>query len=125
MSHPMYHALSSAKKHGGKMEDYIDLHKWFDESKELFPDMRHRALRHHAEGIFLAEKIFGLYVVNCDGKKVPTRTLGEQHVMEDLGWIPTLQDWLKCMRLELWMMRPGKGAMAEREIRKNREDYVR
>ena len=35
-----------------------------DESKAHFPDFRHRALRHHTERIFLAERIFGVTVFN-------------------------------------------------------------
>ena len=86
---------SSARKFGGNVEDYLSVHRWFDESKGLFPDFRHRALRHHAEGIFLAERIFGITVLNRDKIEVPVRYLGEQHVREDLGRIPTDQDWLE------------------------------
>ena len=53
MAHPYHHALSSVKKWGGTVDDYIDLHSWFDASKLILADFRHRALRHHAEGIFL------------------------------------------------------------------------
>jgi hypothetical protein len=56
------------------------IHNWFDESKALLADFRHRALRHHADGIFLAEKLFGVAIVNSEGKKVPVRYVGEQHV---------------------------------------------
>lgn len=59
MAHPVEHAQSSARKFGGRPEDYLAIHRWFDESKAFFPDFRHRALRHHAEGIFLAERIWG------------------------------------------------------------------
>jgi hypothetical protein len=59
MAHPYHHALSSVKKWGGTVEDYQRIHDWFDESKQITADFRHRALRHHAEGIFMAETIFG------------------------------------------------------------------
>ena len=104
---PYHHALSSAKKYGGEAEDYQKLHDWFDESKSFFPDVRHRALRHHAEGIFLAERIFGPTISNSQGRVVPTRFLGEQHVKEDLGWIPTVQDWLECLMVQPWMLKAG------------------
>jgi hypothetical protein len=55
MAHPFEHAQSSAKKFGGRAEDYLAIHTWLDESKAFFPDFRHRALRHHAEGIFLVD----------------------------------------------------------------------
>lgn len=48
MAHPAEHAQSSARKFGGTPEDYLAIHRWFDESKAFFPDFRHRALRHHA-----------------------------------------------------------------------------
>src|SRR5262245_59038006 len=83
MAHPMHHAESSAKKFGGKPEDYQAIHNWFDATKEIYADFRHRALRHHSQGIFECERVFGLFIVNSAGKKVPTRFIGEQHVKED------------------------------------------
>jgi hypothetical protein len=56
MAHPYHHALSSVRKWGGTVEDYLSVHNWFDGSKQILADFRHRALRHHAEGIFLAER---------------------------------------------------------------------
>ena len=53
MPHPYHHSLSSVKKWGGTVEDYNRVHDWFDESKKIIADFRHRALRHHAEGIFM------------------------------------------------------------------------
>jgi hypothetical protein len=48
MAHPYHHALSSVKKWGGTVDDFIAVHTWFDQSKEISADFRHRALRHHA-----------------------------------------------------------------------------
>lgn len=103
MPHPLKHAQSSAKKFGGQAEDYLAVHKWFDESKAFFADFRHRALRHHAEGIFLSERIFGVTITNSEGNQVPVRYIGEQHVREDLGRIPTAQDWLSQITPQRWM----------------------
>lgn len=103
MAHSMKHAENSARKFGGKAEDYLRIHSWFDESKAFLSDFRHRALRHHAEGIFLAERIFGVTIVNSEGRRVPVRYIGEQHVKEDLGRIPTAQDWLSQIKPERWM----------------------
>ena len=105
MAHPFYHAQRSARLFGGVADDYLAIHSWFDESKAFMPDLRHRALRHHSEGIFLCEKIFGVTIENSDGKRVPTRSVGEQHVQDDLGWIPTLQDWLKNLEVQPWMLK--------------------
>lgn len=105
--HPYHHAVSSARRWGGRPEDYQPIHDWFDESKAFLPDFRHRALRHHAEGIFLCERVFGTTVTNSDGRAVPVRWVGEQHVKEDLGRIPTACDWLRAIKPEPWMMRAG------------------
>jgi len=103
MAHPLKHAERSARKFGGKADDYLRIHNWFDESKSFFTDFRHRALRHHAEGIFLCERIFGAAITNSEGKQVPVRYIGEQHVREDLGRIPTAQDWLSQIKPARWM----------------------
>ena len=103
MAHPLKHAESSARKFGGQAEDYLRVHSWFDESKAILPDFRHRALRHHSEGIFLCERMFGVAITNSEGKQVPVRYIGEQHVKEDLGRIPTAQDWLSQIKPARWM----------------------
>jgi len=43
MAHPFTHAESSARKFDGKAEDYLATHPWFDESKAVFTNFRHRA----------------------------------------------------------------------------------
>ena len=100
---PYHHALSSAKKYGGRAEDYQAIHDWFDETKAHYADFRHRALRHHSLGIFECEAKFGKYLVNSDNKKVPVRYIGEQHVKEDCGRIPSVQDWLSQIQPAVWM----------------------
>ena len=102
---PYYHAVSSARKFGGVADDYIEIHTWFDESKAHMADFRHRALRHHSQGIFECERRFGITIVNTDLRRVPVRAVGEQHVMEDLGRIPSVQDWLGEIRPTEWMLR--------------------
>lgn len=124
MSHPLHHAISSQRKHGGKWEDYIAVHSWFDETKAHYPDMRHRALRHHAEGIFWCEEKFGVVIQNSDGKLVPTRAIGEQHIMEDIGFIPTIKDYLDNMEQVNWMYKPGEGRKILKEIKEEKLDYV-
>jgi hypothetical protein len=105
MAHPLHHAMSSKRKWGGKLSDYQPIHDWFDASKSHFADFRHRALRHHSEGIFAAEREFGTAItISTDPpRQVPVRLIGEQHVTEDLGRIPTLADWLRCIKPESWM----------------------
>ena len=47
-----YHSKTSVKKWGGVEADYQPIHDWFDATKECFADARHRAIRHHSQGIF-------------------------------------------------------------------------
>jgi hypothetical protein len=103
MGHPLEHARSSARRFGGRPDDYLPIHSWFDESKSLIADFRHRALRHHAEGIFQAERLFGVSIRTSDGQDVPVRLIGEQHVREDLGRIPSFQDWISELPIRPWM----------------------
>jgi hypothetical protein len=46
MTHSIFHAQSSVRRFGGRIEDYFSIHAWIDGSKEMFCDFRHRALRH-------------------------------------------------------------------------------
>lgn len=103
MAHPFHHALSSVKKWGGTSDDYLKIHAWFDESKQITADFRHRALRHHAEGIFMCERFFGATITLSTGRVIPVRWVGEQHVKEDLGFIPSFADWVKEIRPCRWM----------------------
>lgn len=137
MANPYHHAVSSSRKWGGQPGDYIEVHHWFDESKAFLADFRHRALRHHSEGIFLCERIFGHTITlsicsRCGqtedahpwrgsedvllpreclefrAKQIPVRWIGEQHVQEDVGFIPTAAQWLTRIAAEPWMNRSRK-----------------
>ena len=107
MAHSYHHAVSSARKWGGTPADYQAVHDWLDGSKLILADFRHRALRHHAEGCFAAEALFGTTLTTSDGRAVPVRLIAEQHIMEDLGRIPSFADWVRCIRPEPWMGRIG------------------
>ena len=109
MAHPLQHAKSSVRKFGGKVEDYIDIHNWFDETKSWVGSSYHRMFRHHSEGIFECEKKFGMSFVNSDGKTVYTRYVGEQHVKEDCyNYIPSAREWIQALESKekpMWMIR--------------------
>lgn len=100
---PLIHSKSSVKKYGGVIEDYLPIHDFMDSTKAAFPDIRHRAILHNAFGIFLAEKVFGTYFKNSQGKDVSVRDVAEDHVIEDLGFIPTMENYLKNMQIQEWM----------------------
>ena len=53
----------------------------------------------------MAETIFGPTLTLSTGRVIPTRWVGEQHVREDLGFIPSFADWVKAIRPEPWMGR--------------------
>lgn len=100
-----HHAVSSSKKWGGAPEEYVKIHQWFDESKYHLADFRHRMLRHHAEGIGMSLQVFGPVLNLSTGRVIPIRYIGEQHVMEDLGTIPSFVDWARAVRPAQWMDR--------------------
>ena len=105
MAHPWHHAVSSARRHGGEPDDYLAVHEWFDASKAHHGDFRHRALRHHTAGIFECEAAFGVTLRNSAGRTIPVRWIAEQHVREDLGFVPSVSDWLERIEAAPWMMR--------------------
>ncbi len=53
----------------------------------------------------MLERFFGTTVTVSTGRVVPVRLIGEQHVIEDLGFIPSFADWVRCIRPEPWMGR--------------------
>jgi hypothetical protein len=110
---PMIHSESSAKRFGGTPACYLKLHDWFDQTKAHFPNNAHRALLHSSFGIFLAEQVFGHVIVNSEGRNVSVRDLGEQHVLEDLGCIPTVSDYLMYLEYQPWMHGEGKPPSAQ------------
>lgn len=104
MAHPLHHAESSARRYGGVPGDYQAIHDWFDLSKAHYAFFTHRALRHHSQGIFEAEAVFGHALTNSAGRVVPVRWIGEQHVKEDChGRIPSMADWFGRIAPQAWM----------------------
>ena len=103
MSNAYIHAERSAKKWGGQPDDYLRIHKWFDQVKSQIGDNRHRAVLHNAWGIHLAVEVFGDFLTNSAGRRVFVKEIGEQHVFEDLGFIPSLSECLAGLTLVPWM----------------------
>lgn len=81
--------------------------------------MRHRAILHSAFGIYVTERVFGTNIENSDGRLVSVRDIAERHVIEDMGRIPTVEQYLKNMPLLSWlggnskMKRYGETVLAE------------
>ena len=114
--HSHYHSKSSVKEWGGVPQDYHPIHEFIDQSKESVADVRHRMILHHTLGTRIAEKVFGVTITNSDGREVPVRLIAEKHIIEDLGFLPTPNDYVKCVSLKAvpWLggakqlMRKGK-----------------
>ena len=100
---PQIHANNSAKKFGGSPDDYLPIHNFMDSTKAHVADVRHRAILHSSMGCFIAEQVFGVTKTNSEGKEFSVRDIAEQHVLEDLGTIPTVQDRLKDLPIADWM----------------------
>jgi len=100
---PYLHSKIHAKKFGGKPEDYADIDDFIDSSKAAVADVRHRAALHSAFGCFIVEKVFGRTRINSDGKEYSPRDVAENHILQDLGIIPTLEMYLNNMQIQGWM----------------------
>lgn len=118
MGTPLLHAKSSVRKHGGSVEDYIAIHKWFDSTKGNYANFKHRAILHNSFGMLLAEQVFGDYIVNSNGKQVEVRQIAYEHIVEDCGFVPTMEDWLKGIQVQPWMMKSDETRKVKIEIEK-------
>lgn len=105
---PFRHARNSARKFGGAPEDYQDIHDFLDMPKSAHSDMRHRAILHNSIGPFIVERVFGVTRKNSAGRTYSPRDVAEQHIIEDLGRIPSVSDYLKNMQMQPWMGVPKK-----------------
>src|SRR5260370_7611544 len=72
------------------------------------PRRRHYARPDSGSSVhIMLETVFGPTLTLSSGKVIPTRWVGEQHVKEDLGFIPSFADWMRAIR-----PCPGWGAPA-------------
>ena len=95
MGHCYHHALSSVKKWGGMAEDYLPLHQLVrrveGRSPPTFGTAR-CAIMPRASSCWSASSARPSRI--STGRVVPVRLIGEQHVIEDLGFIPSFADWV-------------------------------
>ena len=106
MSNPHIHSKSSVKRWGGKVEDYIELHKFLDSPKSCMNNNTSRMLTHNTWFIYeVIPRVFGYNIINSEGKSVDTVDIAMLHVSEDFRhrFIPTPQDYLKHIQLQPWM----------------------
>lgn len=121
---PHVHAKVSVKRWGGVPDDYLPIHNFIDQTKMAMPDIRHRAILHSAFGCYLAEQVFGVTITNTEGKEVSVRDIAEEHIIEDLGFIPSIERWLSKLPIEGWMSGTMKHRMAHKsENEKGRQQH--
>jgi hypothetical protein len=97
--------------------------------------MRHRALLHNTFGCYIAEQIFGHievksdgstikmpYIINSENKKVQVRDVAEKHIIDDLGFIPTVQDYFKHLESQPWFSMPNYLPRIEQELKDQTND---
>ena len=90
--------MSASHKWGGTPEDYLPIEEFIDSSKKTFGDYRHRAMYHHTLGVYLCEDLFGKTITikkNTKAIQVPVRLIAERHIVEDLGFLPSPEHYLK------------------------------
>ena len=97
------HGKIHAKKYGGVPDDYSDIDDFIDSTKQAVADVRHRAILHSAFGCYLVERVFGRTRRNSDGKEYSPRDIAEDHIQQDLGFIPTMEQYLNNMTIQPWM----------------------
>lgn len=96
MAHPLYHARSSAQQFGGEAHDYLPIHHFFDQTKMCVPSNLHRLVLHHTFGLELCLEIQGPTLCRpSDNICIETEVIARQHVIEDFGFLPTLQECLR------------------------------
>lgn len=84
---PWWHARQSARRRSADWQEDLEIHEFIDSTKIACPDLRHRVVLHNSDlGVWLTEQAF------------PARNdcaaVVRQHVMEDLGAVPTLGQWM-------------------------------
>jgi len=124
MANPEVHSKSSVKRWGGKISDYIEIHRLIDSPKASMNNNAARALTHH---IWFAQTIiplvFGYNITNSDGKSVDTVDIAMLHISEDFRHkgIPTAQDYLENLVVQPWMNNGVKDIPSVEAQKRSRE----
>jgi len=106
MANPELHSKSSVKRWKGKIEDYIEIHRFLDSPKSTMNNVTGRMLTHNTWFIYeVMPRVFGYNITNSDGKSVDVVDICLLHCLEDfrMRFIPTPQDYLKHMEVQPWM----------------------
>lgn len=98
MASPYKHSENSVKRWGGKVEDYLPIHKFLDSTKLHLETWQHRAILHNTWGVGVCEQVFGEVIENSEGKIIEVRYIAIYHIKEDCGYVPTIKEWLFDLR---------------------------
>ena len=133
MANPLVHSKSSVKRWGGKVEDYLPIHKLLDSPKASMNNNTARALTHNTWFAYeMIPLVFGYNITNSDGRSVDTVDIAMLHILEDfrMRFVPTPQDYFKHMEVQAWMNNGVKDVDNKEafeiadEIKKKLENYV-
>ena len=104
---PYHHARASAARSGNDWREDLKIHEFIDSSKTAFPDLRHRMILHSTDlGGELAARAFP--------DRLDARELVKNHIIEDLGQVRTIHDWLSHCRTQQ-LPRPHPGSLPVNE----------
>ena len=107
---PFHHAKASSARDGRPWREDLEVHEFLDSSKLAFADLRHRLILHSADlGMELAKRVFP--------DRSDIRTIVENHLLEDMGEVRTLSQWLaRCNLNALPRLHPGSRPVDERAL---------
>lgn len=106
MANPEIHSKSSVKRWGGKVADYLEIHRFLDSPKATMNNNTSRFLTHNTWFAYeVIPRVFGYNIINSDGKSVDTVDIAMLHIAEDfrMKFVPTPQDYLRHMTVQAWM----------------------
>lgn len=98
------HAKISARRRGGQPSDYIEIHQFIDNTKNLCSDNRHRIFHTMWAVNEIVLPIFGHTLINSDGVEIDIKDLCEKdHLLVDFRhrFIPTIGDFVQAIKSEL------------------------
>lgn len=94
-----HHVERCIERWGGTADLYEPISTFLDSTKLYLSDWRHRILLHSTLGVMWVEELFPKIITHKNikaeggGYSVSARTVAEQHILEDLGLVPTAK-WM-------------------------------
>lgn len=101
MAHPYFHALSSRRKWGGTVDEYLPLHQYFDQTKSALADCRHRLFLHNPWGALLLNQQFSDAWVPEQHHGVTLDMISQQHITEDYSRLVSVEECVARMQVNL------------------------